>query len=391
MNSVKYLIGSEKVDNRPMRPFNDMVCDFIAALSEALLSDKNAKKYPDVVSVAFWARKGNILKMKEQYKSYLNRLGRGLALHITPSNMPVNFAFSYLFSLLAGNANIVRVPSKNFIQIQIICEALSRVIEEYPDIKNCTAFISYPADNEITSSFSAIADARIIWGGDATVETIRSLKSKPRCVDVFFPDRYSICIINGEALLNISELEMERLAQLFYNDTYLIDQNACSSPNLILWQNANNDIKEMFWNTVVKIASGKYDLQPAVSIDKYIQFCRDAISYNNIASTKKYENILYRVILSSLACDNLTDLRGKCGYFYEYDLQNIAELAPYINERFQTVTYFGFTPETIKEIVLRHRLRGIDRIVPVGSALDIGLVWDGYDLVNMLSREIAFV
>ena len=31
---------------------------------------------------------------------------------------------------------------------------------------------------------------------------------------------------------------------------------------------------------------------------------------------------------------------------------------------------------------------GIDRIVPVGQALDIGLVWDGYNIDKFLTRII---
>lgn len=35
------------------------------------------------------------------------------------------------------------------------------------------------------------------------------------------------------------------------------------------------------------------------------------------------------------------------------------------------------------------RLRGIDRIVPIGQAMDIGATWDGCDLVRTLSRVIS--
>ena len=38
--------------------------------------------------------------------------------------------------------------------------------------------------------------------------------------------------------------------------------------------------------------------------------------------------------------------------------------------------------------VFKNRLSGIDRIVPVGEALDIGVIWDGYDIVRSLSRII---
>jgi hypothetical protein len=36
--------------------------------------------------------------------------------------------------------------------------------------------------------------------------------------------------------------------------------------------------------------------------------------------------------------------------------------------------------------VTSNRLPGIDRIVPVGEAMDIGSTWDGFDLIRTLSR-----
>ena len=33
-------------------------------------------------------------------------------------------------------------------------------------------------------------------------------------------------------------------------------------------------------------------------------------------------------------------------------------------------------------------LEGIDRVVPIGQALDINLFWDGYDLNKILTRVI---
>jgi hypothetical protein len=290
---------------------------------------------------------------------------------------------------LAGNANIVRVPSKPFPQIAIICDAIRDVLADFPEIRERTAFVSYASDTETTAFFSAMADARIIWGGDITVGMIRSLKTKPRCIDIVFPDRYSFCIINGKAVSAASEKELTHLAGSFYNDTYLMDQNACSSPQLICWQDTDAGIKDTFWKAVLELASQKYDLQPAVSVDKYIKLCKDTIENDGIASVQRNGNILYRALFSSLPDKGLTCFRGTGGYFYEYDLENFDELAPYITDKYQTVTYYGIAPETVKEFVLQRQLRGIDRIVPIGSAMDIGLIWDVYNLIAMLSRVIA--
>ena len=38
---------------------------------------------------------------------------------------------------------------------------------------------------------------------------------------------------------------------------------------------------------------------------------------------------------------------------------------------------------------MRNNLLGIDRVVPIGKALDISLIWDGYDVIDSLSRTIT--
>ena len=35
-----------------------------------------------------------------------------------------------------------------------------------------------------------------------------------------------------------------------------------------------------------------------------------------------------------------------------------------------------------------NNFKGIDRIVPIGKGLDMNFLWDGYNLDNILSREI---
>ena len=39
-------------------------------------------------------------------------------------------------------------------------------------------------------------------------------------------------------------------------------------------------------------------------------------------------------------------------------------------------------------IKICNHFNGIDRIVPIGQALNINLIWDGYDLSKILTREI---
>lgn len=388
MKNINYIIGSDDIETTPLQTYSINICEFLNELSSKLIKSPILREYPDLSSLAFWARKANIQKIKKlMCNDLVNRMGRGLCFHITPSNIAINSIFSYFFSLLAGNANIVRLPGKDFPQINYICNLIKDSLKNYPEIEKRTAFIKYDRDDEINAMYSALCDCRMIWGGDKTISTFKNYTIKPRCIDITFPDRYSICIINAESINQASQEQMLRLADNFYNDTYLMDQNACSSPMIIYWLNDNKDGRNKFWNYIADCVKQKYNFQDAMAVDKYTKLCEDAIHYNNLGDISTDTNLLYRYEIKKLTPD-IYKLRGKCGYFYEYSLKNFNELYKIINEKYQTVTYYGINPELLKEEIISNNLKGIDRIVPIGQAMDIDVNWDGYNIIYSLSREI---
>lgn len=388
MSQLQYLVGNESILPQPMEPYAEEICAFAAAFSEALRKHPEAKQYPDVMTAAFWCRKAKIQQKKQQWEKRGEvRLGRGLVFHVTPSNVPINFLFSYLFSLLAGNANLVRVPSKPFPQVSCVCQVLQEVLKYYPAIEARTALIQYPVDPTITEMYSKQADARMIWGGDRTVSTIRSYPTKPKCLDLCFPDRYSICLLEGKAITAADEAALQRLAEGFYQDTYLMDQNACSSPQMIVWKQAEKETKQRFWEAVAKYAKQRYVLQPASCVEKYLKFCQDGIEGSKKRKGSRVENLLYRVEVEELSADG-TNLRGSCGYFYEYTIQEEEEFLPLLTEKVQTITYYGINPKELQSWLCQQAVRGVDRIVPIGKALEMETIWDGYEMIELLSRII---
>lgn len=388
MNSVDYIVGSDKVVDTPLSIFHDDVCNFITELSSGILSSYVVRAFPDLAALAFWGRKANLKNLKDEFGDISGRIGRGLCFHIAPSNIPINFAFSYLISLLAGNANVVRLPSVQYPQVDILCNIINNTLKSYPEIEKRTAFIRYDRSNEITGKFSKNADVRMIWGGDETILVIKSLPAPVHCIDIAFTDRYSIALIDGVAIENANDEQIQRLAENFYNDTYLMDQNACSSPQIIFWQNANNEQRDKFWNAIEYCAKRKYLLQDAAVVDKYTFLCEESISNENIKSIRYTGNLLYRAELKNLQ-PTIINHRGKCGFFYEYVLNDWRELFSVINRKFQTLTFFGIDPLYLRNEVVKANLKGIDRIVPIGKAMDIGTIWDGHDLIRELSRLIA--
>ena len=376
------------VNNTPLRPFEPMVLDCLGEISSAILKSPVGRQFPDLTAFAFYIRKANLQKLESVLPPDEIRLGRGLCFHIAPANIPINFAFTWIFSLLAGNANVVRLPSREFPQVDALLSIINATLEKYPRIKERNAFVKYPrTDNETTAAYSAIADCRMIWGGDKTIAAVKLLPTKPRCIDIAFADRYSVALINGEAVLAADDTQFARMIEGFYNDTYLMDQNACSSPQIILWENDSPAARTRFWTAVEALARKKYLLQDAVAVDKYTLMCEESVKNPCIKNFTRVENLLYRAELSALP-DDLIAHRGKGGFFFEYSLKDRAEFFSVVTEKFQTITQFGVEVGELRRQIVENGLRGIDRIVPIGQAMNIGIVWDGYDLIRTLSRVV---
>jgi len=379
---VIHLINNDII-NKPIKPYDEEVINFLDDFSKSLLADQLCKQYPDILSFAFWIRKRNIQNLAKKY-DLKDRIGWGIAFHITPSNVAMNFIFSYILGLLSGNSNIVRIPSKHFPQIDIILQILKKVLNNYPKISQMSMFISYEKNDVITTDLSNMANIRVVWGGDKTIFNVKKLSTKPRLQDIVFADRYSISVIDSKNLK-----DYDALAKKFFNDTYLMDQNGCSSPHMILWLNNDKNKIKKFYEALYKVAKKNYKLEYIMAMDKFNQSCIDAVSLNNIQLTK-YENFLYIITLNHIE-KQVDSLRGKSGYFYEYFLNSLDDLKDIINDKFQTITYFGLERDDIKDIIFKYNLLGVDRIVPVGSAFDFDTIWDGYDIIYNMSRKIKVI
>ncbi len=380
---------------RPDVPFSDEVIEFLNVLSGALMKDRQCRLYPDVITFAYFCRKTNLMKLRRQYvRDGELRLGRGVLFHIAPSNVPVNFVYSLVAGLLAGNANVVRVSSKQFPQVDLIIKHLHEMMEsgQYDEVANRIALVRYDRTSDASAYFSSVANVRVIWGGDATIQAIRHNTLPVRSFDVCFSDRYSIAVIRPSAVLGASDVEIEKLALAFYNDTYLFDQNACSAPHAIFWLEDGqsvDDAKERFWDAVHRYATHKYNLPAVMSVNKLVAFYRQAVDLR-IMRTKMPDNLVVRSELLDLPSE-IEQYRCAGGYFTEKTIASIDDIASVVNIKYQTLSYYGLRNEELADFIARNRLLGFDRIVPVGRTTDFSLTWDGYNLIDTLSRCIDVI
>lgn len=391
---VHYTIGNPELianmpNSYPMKPFSDNVIAFFNELSKALLNI--GKAYSDVVTFAFWCRKAALITEKNKYSDLDGRIGRGIVFHSTPSNVPVNFAFSFAAGFLAGNANIVRLPAKSFEQVDIICAVIKNLLEErFFELKPYVVMLKYGMLQDVNDCLSSLCDTRVVWGGDNTIMTMRRSPLKPRANEITFADRHSLAIINANVYTQDSN--KQRIIQDFYNDTYFSDQNACTSPRVVLWFSTDGDLNRVktaqndFWERLHLFVKKRYSLAPVQSVGKLSTLYQVASKYN-VSVEEMPDNYVTRVKIDQVDT-SLMQYKYHSGFFYEKILYDWKDLIPLCGEACQTLSFYGFDATFLRDVVLKLAPRGIDRIVPIGKTMDFSLIWDGHDLIREMSREI---
>ncbi len=395
LDRVTYLTGSAELaaqlSNTPAKqPFDDSIVGFLNEVSHVLMKDARSKAFSDIITFAFWLRRGSVQKLKERFEKKDDglHLGKGVAFHIAPSNVPVNFAYSLVSGLLTGNANIVRVPSKEFPQVTILADAFNQVLALREDMKPYLLCVRYGRYKEINDLFSSIADVRVVWGGNRTIEELRKSPLPPRSGEITFADRYSLAVIDSDSYLAIEN--KAAVAQDFYNDTFFSDQNACTSPRLVVWTGDRiEEAKKVFWDEEHKLVGQKYRFQPIQGVNKLTKSYLIAVAEPGVKVERHTDNLIVRVRIPEVT-DYLMDFRDNSGYFYEYDCEDIMDLIPLCNDkRCQTIGYIG--DKNVVLPLIQSGVKGIDRVVPIGKTMDFDLIWDGYNLPALLTRTVVVV
>ena len=210
-----------------------------------------------------------------------------------------------------------------------------------------------------------------------------------KAFDITFADRYSISLINSIEYLHFEN--KAAITQGFYNDTFLFDQNACTAPHLIVWigdNDVSHNAQNIFWNLLHNKVLNEYNIASITGVDKLTNFLSYASINGNNVKLSKIDNYIWRVNISELT-KNLDNYKGNSGYFMEYLTNDISDILQIVNSKYQTLSYFGFSKLELNDFVKKFIPKGIDRIVPIGKTTDFSLNWDGYKLVEQLTRTLV--
>jgi hypothetical protein len=382
---------SERTGGLP--PFSDSIIDFCAGLSQAIFRDHEASHFPELLALAFWMRKAELVALRSQFQETAQTealaVPCGLVFHIPPSNVDTIFVYSWLLAVLAGNRNLIRMSARRAPQAEILLrllrESLSRAEKVLHDN---TIILSYGHDTEITRVLSMMCDVRVIWGGDQTVSLIRSVPLAVHAREVTFPDRSSLGVIRAEPYLALGPVAKEKLAEQFFNDAYWFDQMACSSPRLLVWCGTPADTQRasnIFWDALDSCINKKrFEAAPAIHMRKLVFSCESILDL----PVSNYRRSREVTVLTLDSLRSYSRQHSGGGLFFSARLDHLSDLAPVLARKDQTLTYFGFELDELREFALSLTGKAIDRMVPIGQALQFSRFWDGKDLLREFCRFV---
>ena len=389
MNSLKVLApktleNPEQIFSQsPLSVFEPVILSFIQSLSTCLLKDPLAKQLPELVALGFWLRSANILNIIAKDPGGIKK-ALGTVMHFTPANVDTMFVYSWVCSLLMGNNNIVRLASAESQTKDVLLELLDRVMSqvEHADIAKRNAFVTYAKESNCSATLSMQADARVIWGGDDSVNAIRALPCKPRCRDISFADRYSAALINGDDLR--TKEQITTLATLLWKDTEPHAQQACSSPRVVYWL-GDAALQQKVFEQIDTLAMSKE--MAANQLNNHL-VTSQLLQSERATAKPLVQNRICALPVSSLN-EKMLAWHSGSGLFLVYQLDNVEQLAALVDDKLQTLSYWEIEKHSLLKLLQSPSIKGLDRIVPVGQALEFTPDWDGYRLLTDLSRHIT--
>ncbi|MDC7807945.1 acyl-CoA reductase [Luteimonas sp BLCC-B24] len=378
----------------PLPPFSAQARAFVTDFARRVFALPMLREHPELATLAHWFRPAAQEQLARRVETPGNEylLARGLVFHLAPANVDVLFAYTWLMSVLAGNRNVARLSQKPSGQREALISILSAMRAEgvHGEVLQRSVLLTYPHDDAVTTLVSRNCQARIIWGGDSTVAKIRSLPLAPLALELAFPDRFGVAAIDAATVAAATDAELDQLAHRFINDVLWFGQQACSSPRTLYWVGSQNTIETAlgrFWPKVRSLSHQVED-EPAALMARLTDAHLMAALSPGVHGDSALDS--YPLTLGAGRADGeLRALQSGHGLVVNVRLDSLAALAPQLDDRDQTLVQHGFTRAALTGLLAQLGNRALDRIVPFGRALDFHPVWDGTDLLDVLTRKIT--
>ena len=292
-------------------------------------------------------------------------------LHIAPGNVDTLFVYSWALAYLCGNHNIVRLSGERSPVLTRLLQVISQQMEEDPVLRRGNWFLTYEHNREISTELSLWCTHRVIWGGDGTVEAMRSLPLSSHASERTFGSKFSYGVISAHEYAIAEDSVAEKVASAFFNDLFWFHQMACSSPHLLLWVGDDGEFQSGVtrFNAALnrEIANRKFRGMPSDAMHRMAHAFQLASEMDVRIDGLGDEFLAARV--SGLS--QLPKTICGAGFFTHCQAETLAEVASIVEMRDQTITHFGFSSKELRDFASLAGAKGVDRIVPIRRGTSI--------------------
>jgi hypothetical protein len=384
------LIKLGEARHRLAAPFAPERVDLVAGVAETLIGPRRSTASGPAAHFAFWTRRAALGKLAASFAARVpqNTLARprGLVFHLPPQNVETVFLYSWVLSYLTGNANVVRLPHEISARMRGIVDLFLERLEAAGD--DAQVFLHYPPQGDLGAKISALSDARVVWGGDAKVALFAPLPLRNGGKSIWFGDRFSFSTINGAALGDLDDAALKALAKKLHNDIFVFDQMACSSPHA-LYVVGDAEAHSEAVRRLLDASALEWTMDdPAGRVGHAIGKMTAAFyaAANGRASSVHWRNTNLTSVVASAPLRQ--DMRVGGGFLSVVFVRSLSEIASFIRESDQTITYFGWERREVEAVAASRAGPGVSRWAPIGTALDFDFIWDGYDIPFELTRLV---
>ena len=370
-------------------PFAPDRIALVGELSARLLADRGASEQPALAYFAHWTRRAALRDLVARFNATIPAdavvAPRGVALHFPPRNVETILLFSWVMSYLAGNTNVVRLPSECGAGVR---KAIDLLVTALREAKGADVFIRYPADDQVSEVLSRSSDVRIVWGGDGKVRAFESLPLRNGGKSIWFGDRYSYAVISGHALASATADEMAELARNLAVDVFTFDQMGCSSPHKIYIAGSSEAHGGAVAALVGAVGCAARRRGTEIPQSHTVVKLTEAMALAGAEPDARIPQLSGE--LMSVVFPRIRDAEDRVGggFIVVEFITDLADLIARVRPSHQTLTHYGFTKGELTGFARAATLSGLSRIVPIGQALSFDAIWDGYELFRELTRTV---
>jgi hypothetical protein len=210
----------------------------------------NASNLSRLADFSLRGRRGHLdgfLPIDDSVIRNLRAVPRGLVCHWLSGNVPVLGMLTLVQSIIARNANLLKVASSYTDAVPTLLRSFEGVSYVTPSgrqlhgddlLKSIAAVYFDRNDVANAETMSGAADVRLAWGGSEAVTAVTALPKKWAAQDIVFGPKLSFMVIGRDALE--TDRQIKKICRRAATDASVFDQSACASPHTIFVERGGN-------------------------------------------------------------------------------------------------------------------------------------------------------